>query len=125
MNKYLLHLILCSLMIVVPCSMYGRSRYPKVNRYGAVIAYPTPTEDEMSVEGEDPDFVVTVSAPGKISIRVVGSQGKVLRVYNVVGDLIYEKAIDSDNSQNFRVRVKKGIYFVKLGEKVRKVFVIE
>lgn len=123
MNKYLLRFILCSLIVAIPCSALGRSKRSKNISRMPFAPYTMIIYDGSSLEGEEYDFSATVTQ-STVRVYAVGCQGKTLRIYNLVGDLVYEKSIDSE-SQTIRVKIKKGIYLVKISNKVRKIFVIE
>lgn len=121
MNKYLLCLLLSSLFISLPVS----AKNGPTNDVERMEELSTPgyalNNDALSHEGENADFTAVVKR-NVISVTASGCQGKTLRIYNLVGDLVYERSIDSD-FQTMNAKVSKGIYLVNISNKVRKVIV--
>ncbi len=121
MNKYLLRIILSTLLVALPGLMFGRSK--DVRLLAKEEPYILLNEETSLLEGDDYDFVTKVSR-NTIIVRTAGCQGRVVKIYNLVGDLQFEKTIDSE-SQIVKANVKKGIYLVCISNKVRKVYVAD
>ena len=65
------------------------------------------------------NFTLSIQKGG-IQVHATACQGQTLKVYDIVGKLKCEVAIDS-NDKTIRVNLSKGIYLINIGQITRRV----
>lgn len=100
MKKHLLIILAASICAVVP----------------AMAEEPTELNAEMSILQQQE---VVIVAKGK-SVRVIGAQNEMLRVYDITGQEVFAAQID-EKDQAFTIELKSGCYIVKVGKTARKI----
>lgn len=86
------------------------------------IALPSdemPQAEATSTINEASNFTLSIQRGG-IQVHTTACQGQTLRVYDIVGKLKCEVAIDS-NDKTIHVNLSKGIYLINIGQITRRV----
>lgn len=73
----------------------------------------------ISTINEASNFTLSIQKGG-IQVHATACQGQTLKVYDIVGKLKCEVAIDS-NDKTIRVNLSKGIYLINIGQITRRV----
>ena len=87
-----------------------------------MMVLPTPSKANQNVEiiNWEPGTVSIVYTNG--SLHIVGAADQVVRIYNVVGNKVYETKIDS-NDKRIDLSLPSNCYIVKVGNVARKITV--
>lgn len=78
-----------------------------------------PIVEATSTVHEASNFTLSIQK-GAIQVHATACQGQTLKVYDIVGKLKCEVAIDS-NDKTIRINLSKGIYLINIGQITRRV----
>lgn len=113
MNHYILRILALTLTMLALPALAKANPITLPSDEAPQIEATTSTINEAS------NFILSIQKGG-IQVHATACQGQTLKVYDIVGKLKCEVAIDS-NDKTIRVNLSKGIYLINIGQITRRV----
>lgn len=116
MKHYILRILALTL------TMLALPTIAKANPIAPLLSDEATQPEVTNAAYESGNFTLSIQK-GAIQIHAIACQGQTLKVYDIVGKLKCEVAIDS-NDKTIYVTLSKGIYLINIGQTTKRVSIV-